>query len=107
VYLLAFQTVHTTGVNLQGVLSTAAAVTILVTPLGLFMARTIKRSVKDEIDDVVEAAIKREVTPKVEEIRAILRDAQGTLNEHSVEIAYLKGVQQGKEQVIGQAKLSS
>ena len=56
-------TVHTTGVNLDGVLANVASITIILGSFLAIVVRSIKRSVKDQITDVIGT----QVTPILEQ----------------------------------------
>jgi len=89
-------TVHTTGVNIDGVLANVASITIIMGAFGALLLRAFKRSIKDEIQDV----IAKEVVPKLDEITLQLR-------LHDTRIARLEGVEEGKKQAIAQAGVST
>lgn len=81
-------TVHTTGVNIDGILANAAAVTVIV---GAFFA-LINRSVRQSIREEIRSEIKAEVLPELAAINA-------TLRRHDSDIAWLKGLEEGRRQI--------
>ena len=86
------ETVHTTGVNWDGVLANVASITIIMGAFGALLLRAFRRSIKDEITDVIE----REVMPKLDEITIQLR-------VHDTRIARLEGVEEGKRYAVDAA----
>ena len=94
--MLSVLTVHTTGINWQGVLTNVASITIIVGAMLAFVVRTVKGSIKEQI----EAVIKTDVMPIRQEIETSLRD-------HDTRIARLEGVEEGKKQAVAQAGVSA
>jgi len=84
--------VHTTGVNLDGLLANAVAITIIVGFLGGLLLRQINRSIEDKIVD----AVKKAVAPLEEMVKV----HQGILDKHGQDISYLKGMQEGKRMAL-------
>jgi hypothetical protein len=89
-------TVHTTGVNVEGLLTTLASITILLGFFSTLIVRMLKRSVKDTVEQVVAD----KVTPILAEIRVELKD-------HDTRIARLEGIEEGKRQAIAAAGVTS
>lgn len=89
-------TVHTTGVNFDGVLANVASITVILGVFGAIVVRSIKRSIKDEVADVIHS----EVTPVLNEIKNELR-------EHDTRIARLEGVEEGKRQAVAAAGVTT
>jgi hypothetical protein len=93
-------TVHTSGINWDGILATVAALTVILTPIltvaGSMIVRSIKRATKDEITSVIDA----KVTPTLDEIRRDLR-------RHDTRIARLEGIDEGKRLAVAQAHTTS
>lgn len=98
---------HTTGINPEGALATASAVVVLLTPVAILLSRSFKRSIKDAIRDEVKRIIADDVTPRFLHIDDSIALLQETQNDHSVKIARLEGVQEGKRQVVTEARLKS
>lgn len=89
-------TVHTTGVNIDGVLANVASITVILGVFGAFVVRSIKRSIKDEISEVLH----KEVMPVLDEIKDELR-------KHDTRIARLEGVEEGKKQAVAMAGVTT
>lgn len=83
--LVSGVTVHTTGINYEGVLANVTSITVILGLFGAFIVRSIKRSIKDEVASVIHS----EVTPLLNEIKNELR-------LHDTRIARLEGVEEGK-----------
>lgn len=90
------QVVHTTGVNLEGVLANVSSITVVLGVLGAFIIRSIKRSIKDEVGDV----IAKQVTPVLNEIKDEIR-------VHDTRIARLEGVEDGRRQAVAAAGVTT
>ena len=90
------QAVHTTGVNLDGVLANVASITVIMAAFGGLLLRSFKRSIQDTVTDVID----QKVTPVLNEIRSELR-------EHDTRLAHLEGVQEGKRYAIDAAGVTS
>lgn len=89
-------TVHTTGVNIDGVLANVASITIIMGAFGALLLRSFKRSIRDTVTDVIDS----EVKPVLDQIQTSLRD-------HDTRIARMEGIEEGKRQAVAQAGLSS
>ena len=100
-------TVHTTGVNVEGVLANVASLTVIIGAAGAVITRSLKRSITDNTKAVIEDVIAKEVTPRFLEIHTDLADLRATSNLHSTAIARLQGIQEGKRQVVAEASLKS
>lgn len=90
------EVVHTTGVNIEGVLANVMAISVILSGASALIIRTIKRSIKDTVCDVVA----QEVTPVLTEIKNELR-------LHDTRIARLEGVEEGKRQAVAAAGVST
>ena len=88
-------TVHTTGINIDGVLANVASITIIMGAFGALLLRAFRRSIKDEIKDVIDT----EVMPKLDSIQESIRD-------HDTRIATLEGVERGKRYAIDAAQVN-
>ena len=89
-------TVHTTGVNIDGVLANVASIAVILGVFATFIVRTIKRSISDTVSTV----INEKVTPILEEIQRQLRD-------HDTRLAHLEGVQKGKRYAVDAASVTT
>lgn len=92
----AAQVVHTTGVNIDGVLANVASITIIMGAFGALLLRQFKRSIRDTVSDVIAT----EVTPALTRIQA-------RLDLHDTRIAHLEGVEEGKRQAVAAAGVST
>ena len=88
--------VHTTGVNIEGVLANVASITVILGVFGAMLLRSFKRAIKDEIRDVIAS----EVTPALNVIKDELRS-------HDTRIARLEGVEQGKRYAVAAASVTT
>ena len=89
-------TVHTTGVNWDGVLANVASITVILGAFGALLLRAFRKSIKDEIASV----IRGEVTPLLEKI-------QGRLDDHDIRLARIEGIEEGKNQAIAAAGVTT
>lgn len=89
-------TVHTTGINLDGLLANIASIIVIIGAFTAVIVRQVKRSIKDEITEVIDT----EVTP-------ILKNIQSRLDEHDTRIAHLEGVEEGKRYAVAAAGVST
>lgn len=112
--MLAAGAVHTTGVNVEGVVANVASITLTVSIIGAFITKSVKQSINDNIRIVVEEIIAKEVTPKFDEIHLGLSDLQKgqdrlkeITNAHAITIARLEGVQEGKRMVTAEAGITT
>lgn len=94
--MIATTVVHTTGVNWDAVLANVASVTVILAAFGALVVRSIKRSVKDQIEDV----IAKQVTPQ---LALIAND----LKRHDTRISRLEGIEEGKRQAIAAAGVTT
>jgi hypothetical protein len=85
-------TVHTTGVNIDGVLANVASITVIMGAFGALLLRQFKRSIQDTVTDIISS----KVTPSLEEIKSELK-------RHDTRIARLEGIEEGKRQAVAQA----
>ena len=85
--MLDLVTVHTTGVNVDGILANAAAVTIIVGAFFALINRSVRQGIREEIRNEIES----EVLPQ-------LRSINLKLNQHDTDIAWLKGLEEGRRQ---------
>ena len=81
-------TVHTTGVNIEGILANAVAVTIILTFFAGLIIWLIKRSISDAVREAMIPIEKR-------------------LDNHDTRIARLEGMEQGKRDAVAAAGVSS
>jgi hypothetical protein len=82
------ETVHTTGVNLDGVLANVGSITVILIALFGLLARVTKAQLK--------AAIAQQVAPLLEDIKSEIRKVQAEVDRHSTAIAGLQGFQEGR-----------
>ena len=90
--MLDLVTVHTTGVNIDSILANSAAVVIIVAAFFGLVNRSVRQGIREEIHN----EIKAEVVPELAAINA-------TLRRHDSDIAWLKGLEEGRRQVVAQA----
>lgn len=90
------QPVHTTGVNIQGVLVTASAVTIMVGAIGAVLTRMFSRSVGTQIDN----AIDTKVTPKLDALTHSVSDLDRRTTR-------LEGIDEGRRQAVAAAGVTT
>lgn len=83
--MIAVQTVHTTGVNWDGILVNAGVITTTISIIGGFFYRRIRTSFESATERIVDRTLHRALAPIIEE-----------LNRHGERIAYLEGVDSGK-----------
>jgi predicted nucleic acid-binding protein len=83
-------------VNLDGVLANVASITVILAAFAAVIVKSIKRSIKDEIEKVV-----------AEKVTPVLVRIQSRLDEHDTRLARLEGVEEGKKQAIAQAGVST
>lgn len=88
--------VHTTGINWQAILANVASITVVLGAFGAVIVRSIRRSIKDEVTDV----ISEKVTPLLEVI-------QGELQQHDTRIARLEGAEQGRRYAVDAAAVTT
>lgn len=89
-------TVHTTGINWQGILTNVASITIIVGAMLAYVIRTVKSSIKEQI----QAVIKTDITPALDAI-------QDELKIHDTRIARLEGVEEGKRYAVAAAGVTT
>lgn len=89
-------TVHTTGVNVDGVLANAVAIIIIVGFFTGIIVKLIKRSIGEAVRTVIEA----EVTP-------ILNQIRDELKQHDTRLARLEGVEEGKRYALDAAGVTT
>lgn len=85
-------TVHTTGVNIDGLVTTLASIAVL---LGFFSTLIVKL-LKTSTTQTVETVISEKVTPTLNTIQLELKN-------HDTRIARLEGIEEGKRQAVAQA----
>lgn len=95
------------GVNINALLANVGSVTTVIAIVGALVARSVKRTIRDEITTVVNDVISREVTPKFTEIHQGLADLRTRSNDHAVSIGRLEGVQEGKAAAVREASLTT
>lgn len=88
-------TVHTTGVNWEGIAVNAAIIVGGVAIIARFLANSLRRTIQQEITEIVH----KEVSPKLEAI-------DNQLKVHDTRLARLEGIEEGKRQAIDQAGVS-
>ena len=86
--LFSETTVHTNGINIEGVLANAVALTVILTFFGGIVVWLIRRSITDSVRDAMFPTVER-------------------LNEHDRRITRLEGVEEGKRLAVSQARLTS
>ena len=96
-------TVHTTGVNLDGVLANVASITVIMGAFGALLLRAFRRSIKDEIQSVIEA----EVIPKLDSITEQLQEHVSHLAVHDSQLAHLEGIEEGKRMAATMANMTT
>lgn len=89
-------TVHTTGVNIDGVLANVASITVIMGAFGALLLRSFKRSIKDTVTSVIDA----EVKPVLDQIQDMLRD-------HDTRIARIEGIEEGKKYAVAAAAVTT
>lgn len=94
--MLAAQVVHTTGVNWQGVLVTASAVTVMVGIIGAVLTRVFSRSVGAQIDK----AIDTKVSPKLDSLTHSVSDLDRRTTR-------LEGIDEGRRQAVAAAGVTT
>ena len=85
--MLDLVTVHTTGVNIDSILANAAAVVIIVAAFFGLVNRSVRQGIREEIHDENES----QVLPQ-------LRSINLKLSQHDTDIAWLKGLEEGRRQ---------
>lgn len=75
--------VHTTGVNFEGACATAAAVVVILSPFGLLARYLLRGTLKNALHEAIEPL-------------------QEQLDRHEVDIATLKGFQDGQRSAVAQ-----
>lgn len=85
-------TVHTTGVNFDGLLTSLASITVLLGFFSTLIIRLMKRSIKDTVETVI-----------LERVSPTLNTIQLELKDHDTRIARLEGIEEGKRQAVAQA----
>ena len=94
--MLYLVTVHTSGINWDGVLGNAAATIVIIGTFAALIVRIIRRSIKDEIHDVITS----EIVPQI-------KGLSQRVDLHDTDIARLKGIEEGKALAVAQAGLPS
>jgi len=89
-------TVHTTGVNWDGILANAAAVIVIFSAFGAIFLRAIKSAIKSEVTTVID----NEILPKLNDIQVLIRN-------HDTRIAKLEGVEEGKRYAVDAASVTT
>lgn len=91
--------VHTTGINIDGFLANCAAIVVIVGAFMALVTRTVRGSIRDEIQSVIE----REVSPRLDKIDERLNTQDRRLDGHDVALSRLQGIEEGKRQAVAQA----
>jgi hypothetical protein len=94
--MLAAAAVHTTGVNWDQVITNIVGITAILSAFGAMIVRSIRRSVRDQISDVIGTT----VTPQLDGIGA-------TLAKHDTRIARLEGFNEGQRQTVAAAAVTT
>ena len=94
--MILLTTVHTTGVNWEGVLTVVASITVVLTAFTGLIMRSMKSAIRSEIHDVIAL----DVSP-------ILVEIQNELKQHDTRIARLEGVEEGKQYVVRAANVTT
>ena len=93
--------VHTTGINLEGLLTTLSSIVVIMAVFGGLMVRAINRSINDQTKKIVEDVIKERVEPVFQEFRTAIMNLENMTTAHAVAIARLQGVNEGVKRQIG------
>lgn len=88
-----FSAVHTTGVNLEGVLANVVAITVIISFIGAVVGWALKNAFKE----IVRATIRHEVTPLLTEIKDDLEGMGEDIQGLDTRVARLEGVEAGKQ----------
>ena len=91
--------VHTTGVNIDGLVANVASLTVVIGAFGAVLLKLINRSIEDKIKIIVREA--------VAEVRTEIDAHQVILDAHAVAIAKLEGIQVGKRLALDEMAQSS
>jgi hypothetical protein len=94
--MIQLVTVHTTGINVQGLLTNVASIVIIVGAMLAYVVKTVKTSIREQIEYV----IKHDIKPVLDEIQA-------TLISHDTRIAHLEGVEEGKKYAVAAAGVTT
>lgn len=86
--MLLTQTVHTTGVNVDGALATAVLVVTLMSPVFVVTIFILRSFIKQAVDKALEPIYIR-------------------LNQYGVAIARLEGVEEGRRQAVAAAGITT
>jgi hypothetical protein len=89
-------TVHTTGINWDGLLANTASILVIVALFAGLIARSVNRSVTDSVRKVITS----DVTPTLERLEA-------ALSAHDTRIARLEGIEQGKRYALDAAGVTT
>lgn len=81
-------TVHTTGVNWDGVIANVGGITVVLVALFGLLARVMKTQLKE--------AVTTQVAPLFAEIQSQLQQIRSDVDSHSTAIARLEGFQEGR-----------
>lgn len=96
VHLLGIQTVHTTGVNVEAVLSIAASVAILLTVALVPTIRYAIRSMKDTLNEIID----NRIDPRLDHLEQRFDTMEGTVSDLDRRMTRLEGVEEGKRMAI-------
>ena len=82
------QTVHTTGVNVEGVLAIGVELTIILTFFAAIITFLVRRGITDAV-------------------RVAMEPIEARLDEHDNRLSRLEGMEEGKRMAIAQAGVST
>lgn len=91
-------TVHTTGVNLEGVFATAASVTLMLGAIITALTWALKNANSAQIRQV----IKEEVLPQFAILRRELDEVRVSVTGLDTRVARLEGVEAGRRSILDQ-----
>lgn len=89
-------TVHTTGVNWDGILVNAGVIGVIISAVGKLIVNSVNRTIEDKLRNIVADEIDSKVTPQLQLLTA-------TQSRHSIDIARLQGQAEGRRAAIDQA----
>ena len=92
--------VHTTGVNVEGLIANVASVTIIIAALGAVVTRQVRVTIRDQIRKV----ISEEVNPQFAKIELRLDKLTEESEGVRMRVARLEGVAEGRAVTIAAAE---
>jgi hypothetical protein len=90
--LIGAASVHTTGVNIEGILANTVALVVILTAFTTFIIKMVNKSIKAAVVSVVT----NEVTP-------VLKEINDQLKAHDTRIAKLEGIEVGRRYAVDAA----